>query len=144
MMLCLALETFSLSLSCSGRQSRRPSSSRSPNKSRATNIYRKASSSPETSSGTNENYLPDLSHGGYQDLDDIDNPSENIIPTHDPFKLLTNLKRLEPYFDPNVNQNVTALVGKSAYLNCVVKNLGNKTVECNPFNIPFRLKFRLF
>ena len=71
----------------------------------------------------------DLSHGGYQELDDIDNPSENIIPTYDPFKLLTNLKRLEPYFDPNVNQNVTALVGKSAYLNCIVKNLGNKTVE---------------
>lgn len=92
-------------------------------------------------SSENENYLSDLSHGGYQDLDDIDNPSENIIPTHDPFKLLTNLKRLEPYFDPNVNQNVTALVGKSAYLNCVVKNLGNKTVECKPFNIPFKLKY---
>lgn len=73
--------------------------------------------------------ISDLSHGGYQDLDDIDNPSENIIPTHDPFKLLTNFKRLEPYFDPNVNQNVTALVGKSAYLNCIVQNLGNKTVE---------------
>lgn len=73
----------------------------------------------------------DLSHGGYQDLDDIDNPSDsdNIIPTHDPFKLLPNFKRLEPYFDPNVNQNVTALVGKSAYLNCIVTNLGNKTVE---------------
>lgn len=76
----------------------------------------------------------DLSHGGYHDeleLDDLDDLSDNIIPnpTHDPFKLLTNLKRLEPYFDPNVNQNVTALVGKSAYLNCIVKNLGNKTVE---------------
>lgn len=44
---------------------------------------------------------------------------------------MTNLKRQEPYFDPNVNQNVTALVGKSAYLNCIVKNLGNKTVEFN-------------
>jgi hypothetical protein len=75
----------------------------------------------------------DLSHGGYQDLDDIENPSENIIPTEDPFKLLTNPKRLEPYFDPNVNQNVTALVGKSAYLNCIAKNLGNKTVEFESF-----------
>lgn len=74
-------------------------------------------------------HFSDLSQGGYQDLDDIDNPSENIIPTEDPFKLLTNFKRLEPYFDPNVNSNVTALVGKSAYLNCIVKNLGNKTVE---------------
>lgn len=73
--------------------------------------------------------LSDLSHGGYQELDEIDNPTDNIIPTNDPFKLLTNPKRLEPYFDPNVNQNVTALVGKSAYLNCIVNNLGNKTVE---------------
>lgn len=73
----------------------------------------------------------DYSHGGYQEIEDElhDHDSQNMIPTEDPFKLLTNLKRLEPYFDPNVNQNVTALVGKSAYLNCVVKNLANKTVE---------------
>lgn len=73
--------------------------------------------------------ISDLSHGGYSQLDDIDGPSHNIIPTNDPFKLFPNEKRLEPYFDPNVNQNVTALVGKSAYLNCIVKNLGNRTVE---------------
>lgn len=75
--------------------------------------------------------LADYSHGGYQEIEDElhDHDSQNMIPTEDPFKLLTNLKRLEPYFDPNVNQNVTALVGKSAYLNCVVKNLGNKTVS---------------
>jgi hypothetical protein len=81
----------------------------------------------------------DYSHGGYhqqnkqqQHIDDEDihnHDSFNVIPTEDPFRLLTNLKRLEPYFDPNVNQNVTALVGKSAYLNCIVKNLANKTVE---------------
>ncbi|XP_070490011.1 uncharacterized protein [Chironomus tepperi] len=76
-------------------------------------------------------YFLDYSHGGYQEIEDElhDHDSQNMIPTEDPFKLLTNLKRLEPYFDPNVNQNVTALVGKSAYLNCVVKNLGNKTVS---------------
>lgn len=33
-----------------------------------------------------------------------------------------------PYFEPSVSKNVTALVGKTAYLNCKVKNLGNKTV----------------
>lgn len=75
----------------------------------------------------------DYSNGGYsQDNDEelLDfEQSLNVIPTEDPFKHLTNFKRLEPYFDPNVNQNVTALVGKSAYLNCIVKNLGNKTVE---------------
>ena len=75
--------------------------------------------------------LADYSHGGYQEHEDElhEHDTLNVIPTEDPFKLLTNLKRLEPYFDPNVNQNVTALVGKSAYLNCVVKNLANKTVE---------------
>ncbi|CRK88383.1 CLUMA_CG002160, isoform A [Clunio marinus] len=64
----------------------------------------------------------DASLEGYHEFDDIDDPSDNFIPTHDPFSL-------DPFFDPNVNQNVTALVGKSAYLNCVVKNLGNKTVS---------------
>jgi hypothetical protein len=83
--------------------------------------------------------FPDYSHGGYSNEhdDDLNNYGDllNVIPTHDPFKLLTNLKRQEPYFDPNVNQNVTALVGKSAYLNCIVKNLGNKTVEYKMLNL---------
>ncbi|XP_055535355.1 kin of IRRE-like protein 1 isoform X2 [Wyeomyia smithii] len=35
----------------------------------------------------------------------------------------------EPYFDETTPRNVTALVGKSAYLSCRVKNLGNKTVS---------------
>ncbi|XP_075215165.1 zwei Ig domain protein zig-8-like isoform X2 [Lycorma delicatula] len=37
--------------------------------------------------------------------------------------------RLQPYFDPLTPRNVTALVGKSAYLSCRVRNLGNKTVS---------------
>ncbi|RZF37052.1 protein sidekick-like isoform X2 [Nilaparvata lugens] len=37
--------------------------------------------------------------------------------------------RLTPYFDPLTPRNVTALVGKSAYLSCRVRNLGNKTVS---------------
>ncbi|XP_055698652.1 zwei Ig domain protein zig-8-like [Phlebotomus papatasi] len=32
------------------------------------------------------------------------------------------------YFDISIPRNVTALVGKSAYLSCRVRNLGNKTV----------------
>ncbi|XP_037039596.1 zwei Ig domain protein zig-8-like isoform X2 [Bradysia coprophila] len=32
-----------------------------------------------------------------------------------------------PYFDKSASKNVTALLGKTAYLNCRVKNLGNKT-----------------
>ncbi|XP_039291489.1 SPEG neighbor protein-like isoform X2 [Nilaparvata lugens] len=34
-----------------------------------------------------------------------------------------------PYFDKAASKNVTALLGKTAYLNCKVKNLGNKTVS---------------
>ncbi|XP_057670115.1 junctional adhesion molecule A-like isoform X2 [Diorhabda carinulata] len=37
--------------------------------------------------------------------------------------------RFDPYFDALTPNNVTALVGKSAYLSCRVRNLGNKTVS---------------
>lgn len=38
-------------------------------------------------------------------------------------------KPSQPYFDKTASKNVTTLVGKTAYLNCKVKNLGNKTVS---------------
>jgi len=34
-----------------------------------------------------------------------------------------------PYFDKAASKNVTALVGHTAYLNCRVRNLGNRTVS---------------
>ncbi|XP_013138652.1 PREDICTED: lachesin-like isoform X3 [Papilio polytes] len=37
--------------------------------------------------------------------------------------------RTGPYFDLVMSKNVTALLGKTAYLNCRVKNLGNKTLN---------------
>lgn len=37
--------------------------------------------------------------------------------------------RSGPFFDKLASKNVTALLGKTAYLNCRVKNLGNKTVS---------------
>ncbi|XP_045524974.1 zwei Ig domain protein zig-8-like isoform X2 [Pieris brassicae] len=37
--------------------------------------------------------------------------------------------RLAPSFDAATPKNVTALVGKSAYLSCRVRNLGNRTVS---------------
>lgn len=49
--------------------------------------------------------------------------------TQPPFNSFLNPKWNEPYFDTNVSNNVTALVGKSAYLSCRVRNLGNKTVS---------------
>ncbi|XP_014212893.2 zwei Ig domain protein zig-8-like [Copidosoma floridanum] len=34
-----------------------------------------------------------------------------------------------PYFDTTVQSNYTALVGKTAHLHCIVRNLGNQTVS---------------
>lgn len=34
-----------------------------------------------------------------------------------------------PYFDMSNSKNVTTILGKTTYLNCRVKNLGNKTVS---------------
>ena len=38
-------------------------------------------------------------------------------------------KQLTPYFDLNHSGNVTAVLGKTALMNCRVKNIGNKTVS---------------
>ncbi|KAF7413690.1 hypothetical protein HZH68_002179 [Vespula germanica] len=40
---------------------------------------------------------------------------------------LEDSSRSGPYFDKSASKNVTALLGKTTYLNCRVKNLGNKT-----------------
>ncbi|XP_052854167.1 uncharacterized protein LOC128263252 isoform X2 [Drosophila gunungcola] len=42
--------------------------------------------------------------------------------------LLEEARNAGPYFDKAFSKNVTALLGKTAYLNCRVKNLGNKTM----------------
>lgn len=64
------------------------------------------------------------------DYDNVHNfPTEN---DHD--EALHNALNRGPYFDTTASKNVTALVGTTAYLNCRVKNLGNKTVNyisCN-------------
>lgn len=41
-----------------------------------------------------------------------------------------------PYFELSATKNITALAGNSAYLNCRVRNLGNRTVsrEVNVFS----------
>uniref|UniRef100_A0A1A9WTI2 Ig-like domain-containing protein n=1 Tax=Glossina brevipalpis TaxID=37001 RepID=A0A1A9WTI2_9MUSC len=58
----------------------------------------------------------------YKLLDDISTTTSTLITYPQP-------KWLEPYFDPSTPRNVTALMGKSAYLSCRVRNLGNKTVS---------------
>ncbi len=47
----------------------------------------------------------------------------------------TDITKTGPYFDVAASKNVTALLGKTAYLNCRVKNLGNKTVSIDDFSI---------
>ncbi|KAI5722695.1 hypothetical protein M8J76_012198 [Diaphorina citri] len=37
-----------------------------------------------------------------------------------------------PYIDRQASKNVTALLGKTAYLICKVRNLGNKTIGEEP------------
>ncbi|KAM7355771.1 defective proboscis extension response 10 isoform 2-T3 [Cochliomyia hominivorax] len=67
---------------------------------------------------------------GYQRLSG--NTNHNNVdqkPTHLPPGHYTHGHRWnEPYFDLTMPKNITSLVGKSAYLGCRVKHLGNKTV----------------
>ncbi|XP_031626668.1 uncharacterized protein LOC116342964 isoform X1 [Contarinia nasturtii] len=72
--------------------------------------------------GVSNSYLHQRGKDGYNTFDDTstDVPSQNSI---------TAPKMNEPYFDDSITNNVTALVGKSAYLSCRVRNLGNKTVS---------------
>jgi hypothetical protein len=48
--------------------------------------------------------------------------------------------RQAPHFDKLASKNVTALLGKTAYLICRVKNLGNKTVSLPRIFILFPLR----
>ncbi|XP_070142200.1 zwei Ig domain protein zig-8 isoform X1 [Drosophila kikkawai] len=71
---------------------------------------------------------------GYNSLDDLltTTPTAGqaamLLPTA-PTAAYTHPKWMEPYFDPSTPRNVTALMGKSAYLSCRVRNLANKTVS---------------
>ncbi|XP_066255266.1 zwei Ig domain protein zig-8-like isoform X1 [Euwallacea similis] len=58
-----------------------------------------------------------------QESETQQSPPVQLGPSHLP------QNRFEPYFDAMTPRNVTALVGKSAYLSCRVRNLGNKTVS---------------
>ncbi|XP_054734552.1 uncharacterized protein LOC129242015 [Anastrepha obliqua] len=67
----------------------------------------------------------------YQRLSVNNNNHNNLDakPTHMPLLHYPHGHRWnEPYFDLTMPKNITSLVGKSAYLGCRVKHLGNKTV----------------
>uniref|UniRef100_A0A182YDR8 Ig-like domain-containing protein n=1 Tax=Anopheles stephensi TaxID=30069 RepID=A0A182YDR8_ANOST len=55
--------------------------------------------------------------------------SENEIYDSDESNLLRTPLDRGPHFDLSASKNITALVGKTAYLNCRVKNIGNKTIR---------------
>ncbi|KAH8378840.1 hypothetical protein KR009_001723, partial [Drosophila setifemur] len=72
---------------------------------------------------------------GYNSLDELltttplgGGQAALLLPTT-PTAAYTHPKWMEPYFDPSTPRNVTALMGKSAYLSCRVRNLANKTVS---------------
>ncbi|XP_052869343.1 zwei Ig domain protein zig-8-like [Anopheles cruzii] len=72
---------------------------------------------------------------------DIDEPHTYTPPKHyfqtssfdetelDDEALARNPLDRGPYFDISASRNITALVGNTAYLNCRVRNLGNRTVS---------------
>ena len=55
-----------------------------------------------------------------ENFDDYNNNDKDLV---------NNALNRGPYFDISASKNVTALVGKTAYLNCRIRNLGNKTVS---------------
>lgn len=63
-------------------------------------------------------------------------PGETISP------LIEATSLRGPYFDETASKNVTALVGHTAYLNCRVRNLGNRTVS-NTLNSTIYYKQKL-
>lgn len=60
---------------------------------------------------------------------DFDEHDNGFDIENDGDELVQNPLDRGPYFDVVVSKNVTALVGSTAYLNCRVRNLGNKTVS---------------
>lgn len=62
---------------------------------------------------------------------DAYNTFDEVTTLH-PFNPIMSSKWNEPQFDNSMPNNVTALVGKSAYLSCKVRNLGNRTVSVSP------------
>jgi hypothetical protein len=61
--------------------------------------------------------------------DDVYHGRRTIAGDDEDLEVPTAIGLRGPYFEPSASRNVTALVGKTAYLNCRVRNLGNKTVS---------------
>lgn len=57
-------------------------------------------------------------------------PPEDFI---DPDSTTGETNRVSPTFDESTPRNVTTQLGQTAYLHCIVNNLGDKTVSSNAF-----------
>lgn len=67
---------------------------------------------------------------------DLDRHPGQVRPRQQMLDPVTGLKmKPDPTFDYAQSTNVTALIGKTAYLTCRVRHLGDKTV-CNLHNKP--------
>lgn len=73
-------------------------------------------------------FITDFTSGGFQGPVDGFNSIDETTTASTQYSVFSP-KLAEPYFDAMIQKNVTALVGKSAYLSCKVRNLGNKTVR---------------
>lgn len=62
-------------------------------------------------------------------LDLVSGSIDHKIPDETISPLIEATSIRGPYFDKLASKNVTALVGHTAYLNCRVRNLGNRTVS---------------
>lgn len=67
--------------------------------------------------------------GSTKQLDEYNHDDSSSSDEEDPSINLMSSSFRGPYFDTTASKNVTALVGKTAYLNCRVRNLGNRTVS---------------
>lgn len=87
-------------------------------------------------SNYNEHTLAEDEETDSEVMNDGFHLESTTTPTPDtPHFLEASQRSQEPIFDPSTPRNVTALVGKSAYLNCRVRNLANKTV-CTTWCVP--------
>uniref|UniRef100_B3P3Q9 GG20957 n=1 Tax=Drosophila erecta TaxID=7220 RepID=B3P3Q9_DROER len=94
-----------------------------------TDASRRSSGSPTTITG-----IPSSSLHKASSANSANSASSNIFSSqlasgfHRNSIDLEEARNAGPYFDKAFSKNVTALLGKTAYLNCRVKNLGNKTM----------------
>lgn len=92
--------------------------------------------SNENYSGRNYNSFNDSDHIGVNNNNENHNSNNKnyfnqyqLNNNGDDLERVNNPLNRGPFFDVSASKNVTALVGKTANLNCRIKNLGNKTVS---------------